>query len=166
MNANNIEMPAKAVVEFHCSGKAVGKMRNELDITMVRPFKESFELATDEGAFHGGDASAPPPLALFIGGLTGCIMTQIRAFAKRLKVPLNDLSVDARIEWSWEAKDKVYETAPKSFELDINIDSPAPIEQITNLVETAKKGCFIEQTLGQKNTLRHRIKTGDGWVEV
>jgi uncharacterized OsmC-like protein len=166
MSNKRMAMPSKAIVEFNCRGSAVGKMRNELDVTMVRPFKESFVLATDEGAFHGGDATAPPPLALFIGGLTGCIMTQIRAFAKRLEVPLNDLSVDARIEWDWEAKGRVYETAPKSFELDIDIDSPASRERVIELIETAKKGCFIEQTLGQKNSIRHRMKTADGWVEV
>lgn len=33
--------------------------------------------------------NAPPPLALFVAGLTGCIMTQIRAFAKRMDVPID-----------------------------------------------------------------------------
>lgn len=166
MNTKNIEMPDKAIVEFHCSGKAVGKMRNELKITMVRPFKESFKLATDEGAFHGGDATAPPPLAMFIGSLTGCIMTQIRAFAKRLNVSLNDLQVEVRVEWDWQQTGRTYETAPKSFEIDVMIDSDDPIEKLLELVATAKKGCFIEQTLGQKNTLHHRIKTSDGWIEA
>ena len=78
------EMPSEAVVRFECTGTAVGKIRNELDVAMVEPSVERFKLATDEGPFHGGDATAPPPLALFVGGLTGCIMTQIRAFAKRL----------------------------------------------------------------------------------
>jgi len=31
---------------------------------------------------------------------------------------------------------------------------------------TAKKGCFIEQTLGQKNTIHHRLKTTGGWIEA
>ena len=61
-------------VKFTCNGQAVGKMRNELKVDMVSPIKESFHLATDEGSFHGGDATAPPPLALFIASLTGCIM--------------------------------------------------------------------------------------------
>ncbi len=159
-------MPIQTFVEFHCKGTAVGKMRNELDVTMVRPFKESFAMASDEGAFHGGDASAPPPLALFISGLTGCVMTQIRAFAKRLDVPLNGLEVKARIIWLWQPKDRVYETFPRSFELDIDIDSSAPPEQVIKLIQTARKGCFIEQTLGQKNIIRHRMKTPDGWVAV
>lgn len=166
MSLTQDQMPQRAVVQFNCSGTAVGKMRNELDVRMVKPFEERFELASDEGAFHGGDASAPPPLALFVGGLTGCIMTQLRAFAKRLKVSLNDLQVDVRVQWDWAAKDRVYETAPKSFEIDILLDSDDPIEDQLRLVEAAKKGCFLEQTLGQQNTITHRLKQGDAWVAV
>lgn len=158
--------PPRAVVQFTCTGRAVDKMRNELDVRMVQPMEERFELATDEGPFHGGDASAPPPLALFVGGLTGCIMTQIRAFAKRLGVGLADLRVETRVCWDWAAKGRVYETAPKSFEIDIWIDSDAPRQDQLALVAAARKGCFIEQTLGQGNTITHRLRDGDGWVAV
>lgn len=163
--SDNKGLPDKALVQFDCKGRAVGKMRNELDVTMKLPFEEGpFVLATDEGSFHGGDASAPPPLALFVGGLTGCIMTQIRAFAKRMKVSLNDLTVETRVVWDWEAKGKVYETGPKSFEIDIFIDSDDPMDQQLALVAAAQKGCFLEQTLGRANTITHRLKTDDGWV--
>ena len=118
----NAGLPPRAQVQFDCHGQATGKMRNDLTVHMVQPFREGpFELATDEGSFHGGDATAPPPLALFIAGLTGCIMTQIRAFAKRLGVTLDDLSVDARAVWDWQARDRIYETAPNRFEIDIAI---------------------------------------------
>ena len=163
----NATVQERAIVQFDCVGTAVGKMRNELAVKMSLPFPEGpFELATDEGSFHGGDASAPPPLALFVGGLTGCIMTQIRAFAKRLGVKLDDLKVETRVQWNWEAAGRVYETAPKSFEIDVLIDSPDAEDKVVALIETAKKGCFIEQTLGRQNTIRHRMKTGGGWKEV
>ncbi len=158
--------PDRAVVQFNCTGRATGKMRNDLDVRMIRPMEEHFTLATDEGPFHGGDATAPPPLALFVGGLTGCIMTQIRAFAKRLDVTLNDLTVETQVEWDWAKEGKVYETGPRSFHLDILIDSDDPQEAQIALVQAAKKGCFIEQTLGQANTITHRLKTPDGWKPV
>lgn len=158
--------PQRAIVEFTCRGQATGKMRNDLDVRMVRPFEERFELATDEGAFHGGDASAPPPLALFVAGLTGCIMTQIRAFAKRLDVPIKDLKVDVRVQWDWAAKGRVYETAPKSFDVDVLLDSDAPLDAQLALIGVAKKGCFIEQTLGQANLIRHRLRQDNQWVTV
>ena len=157
---------SEAVVRFDCTGTAVGKMRNELDVRMVEPMEERFTLATDEGPFHGGDATAPPPLALFVGGLTGCLMTQIRAFAKRMRVPLDDLRVETRVAWDWKAVPPVYETAPKSFEIDVFIESDAPIERQRELVAAAKRGCFIEQTLGRANAIRHRIRDGDGWIDA
>lgn len=163
----NAGLPPKAQVQFDCHGTAVGKMRNDLNVFMTQPFKEGpFELATDEGSFHGGDATAPPPLALFVAGLTGCIMTQLRAFAKRMDVTLTDLNVDTRVVWDWEAKDRVYETAPHSFEIDILLQSDDPTEKIVELVDAARKGCFLEQTLGRQNKINHRLKTADGWIDV
>ena len=35
-------MPSKTVVEFTCSGNAVGKMRNELEVHMTKPSRETF----------------------------------------------------------------------------------------------------------------------------
>ena len=157
----------KAQVRFDCHGSATGKMRNELAVTMKLPFEEGpFELATDEGSFHGGDATAPPPLALFVASMTGCIMTQIRAFAKRLDVTLNDLTVDTRAVWDWEAKGRVYETAPHYFEIDVSIDSSDDEARVVQLINVAKKGCFIEQTLSTANIIHHRMKTEDGWKTV
>lgn len=159
-------MPTRAEVWFDCHGTATGKMRNELSVAMVRPMRETFELASDEGPFHGGDATAPPPLALFVAGLTGCIMTQIRAFAKRMDVRLDGLEVDTRVVWDWVKAGRVYETAPKSFEIDVTLESPAPHERVEALIAAAQKGCFIEQTLGRANTIRHRLRTPEGFVEV
>ena len=153
-------------VTFKCAGNATGKMRNDLDVRMVEPFEEQFTLATDEGPFHGGDATAPPPLALFVGGLTGCIMTQLRAFAKRMDVIIDDLQVETTVKWKWMAKGRIYETAPESFDIDILLSSPSETKRQIELVNAAKKGCFIEQTLSVPNTITHRIKTEQGFINV
>ena len=153
-------------VTFKCAGNATGKMRNDLDVRMVEPFEEQFTLATDEGPFHGGDATAPPPLALFVGGLTGCIMTQLRAFAKRMGVIIDDLQVETTVKWKWMPKGLIYETAPESFDIDILLSSPSETKRQIELVNAAKKGCFIEQTLSVPNTITHRIKTEQGFINV
>ena len=153
-------------VTFKCAGNATGKMRNDLDVRMVEPFEEQFTLATDEGPFHGGDATAPPPLALFVGGLTGCIMTQLRAFAKRMDVIIDDLQVETTVKWKWMPKGRIYETAPESFDIDILLSSPSETKSQIELVNAAKKGCFIEQTLSVPNTITHRIKTDQGFINV
>lgn len=166
MALSHDDMPARAEVRFDCAGQATGKMRNELAVTMVKPFEERFELASDEGAFHGGDASAPPPLALFVAGLTGCLMTQIRAFGKRLGVQVDDLRMDTRAIWTWEKDGRTYRTAPDRFEIDIHLDAPVSDDDKAALIHAATKGCFLEQTLRQPNTIRHRLATADGFREL
>lgn len=162
-----VEQPKDPLeVIFTCSGQATGKMRNDLDVKMTSPMLEEFTMATDEGPFHGGDGTAPPPLALFIGGLTGCIMTQLRAFAKRMNVQIDDLHVNCKIVWQWTPKDRIYETAPMTFDIDIHLDSPSSIEDQVRLIAAAKKGCFVEQTLGQANRVRHKLRTPDGFMDV
>ena len=129
--------------------------------------KERFELATDEGPFHGGDGTAPPPLALFTAALTGCLMTQIRAFAKRLKIEIRGLEVGARLHWKGEQEGNApYVTQPVGFDLDVDIDSDSSAEELRHLLDCAKKGCFIEQTLAQGLTVGHRLKLGGEWHDA
>ncbi len=150
-------------VIFEGVGRSSGKMRNDISVTWPM-MKESFELATDEGPFHGGDGTAPPPLALFTAALTGCLMTQIRAFSKRLNIPIGDLEVTAKLHWEGEQNgNDPYVTNPVGFSLDVDLGTDASAADQHRLLDAAKKGCFIEQTLAKGLIVDHRLKIGDDW---
>lgn len=151
--------PAKTLeIQVHSTAVAVGKMRNEIEVYAKFGKDVRFNLPTDEGEFHGGESTAPPPLAYFCAGLTGCFMTQVRAFAKKLRVPLDGLKVEGSYHWRAHLQDNApYVGAPVAFDLDIEIDSPAPVEDIVKLVQAAKEGCFIEQTMRTANSIGHRV---------
>ena len=86
-------------VTYELHGRSVGKMRNEVTGRQVEPSIEpEFNMASDEAGFHGGDGSAPLPLAYFCTGLITCLMTQIRAFSKRLEIKLEGVDVQATIK--------------------------------------------------------------------
>lgn len=87
-------------VVFESEGRCVGKLRNEVTNTARKPFEVRRMLATDEGPFQGGEDTAPTPLEFFLTGLVGCLMTQIRVFAKRKKIAFTDLTVACRREAS------------------------------------------------------------------
>ncbi|MEM7709362.1 MAG: hypothetical protein AAF264_01145 [Pseudomonadota bacterium] len=55
---------------------------------------------------------------------------------------------------------------PKSFEIDVLLNSPDSLARQRALIDAAKKGCFLEQTPGQANTIRHRLRTEEGFVEA
>ena len=56
--------------------------------------------------------------------------------------------VTTMVARNWQAKGRIYETAPHSFEIDVSIDSDDEPEKVADLIRAAQKGCFIEQTLG------------------
>lgn len=153
-------------VVFEGKGTSKGKMRNDIAVDFVT-MNEHYDLATDEGPFHGGDGTAPPPLALFTAALTGCIMTQIRAFSKRLKIPIRAVDVHARLHWQGvQDGNDPYVTEPVGFDLDIDLDTDASLADQRRLIDAAKKGCFIEQTLAQGLIVGHRLKDGDDWHDA
>ena len=142
-----------------------GSMRNDIDVSF-ESMNETFKLATDEGAFHGGKGTAPPPLALFTASLCGCIMTQIKAFGKKLKIDVNEIEIDASMEWQGEVLEEgPYKASCDGYNLDINIISKEPIERKKKLLEAAINGCFIEASL-KPGIVKHRLKDKENWLSV
>ena len=142
-----------------------GSMRNDIDVSF-ESMNETFKLATDEGAFHGGKGTAPPPLALFTASLCGCIMTQIKAFGKKLKIEVNEIEIDASMEWQGEVLEEgPYKAICDGYNLDIDIISEEPIERKKKLLEAAINGCFIEASL-KPSIVKHRLKHKENWISV
>ena len=153
-------------VIFEGVARSSGKLRCDIDVDFVTT-GESFSLATDEGKIHGGANTAPPPLALFTGALTACLMTQIRAFSKRLRIPTRSVEIKARLHWEGEQIGREpYVGQPIAFHLDVDIDSDASDEDIKRLFVAGQKGCFLEATLDKANTITHRLKLSEGWIDV
>ena len=93
-------------------------------------------------------------------------MTQIRAFSKRMKIQVEDLNVETKVTWNWKKVENIYETSPEKLEMNIFIDSSESLERVKALVQASKKGCFIEQTLRKKNTINHKLKIQNKWLDI
>ena len=142
-----------------------GSMRNDIDVSF-ESMNETFKLTTDEGAFHGGKGTAPPPLALFTASLCGCIMTQIKAFGKKLKIEVKEIEIDASMEWQGQVLEEgPYKASCDGYNLDIDIISKEPIERKKKLLEAAINGCFIEASL-KPGIVKHRLKYKENWLSI
>jgi len=149
------------------NGNAIntGSMRNDIDV-IFESMDERFQLATDEGAFHGGKGTAPPPLALFTASLCGCVMTQIKAFGKKLNIQVSEIKIDATMEWNGTITDEgPYLAECKGYNLDIDIISNETLDRKKKLLNAAIKGCFIEASL-KPGLVKHRLKNKDNWISV
>lgn len=153
-------------VVFEAEGTSSGKFRNDIQVHLRGPHPQTVELPTDEGPLHGGDGSAPCPLAYFASALTGCVMTQIRAFAKRLNIPIRGVTIKTRCHWEARQRgNSPYESAPIAFTMDVDIVSFASDPEKRRLLIAAQKGCFVEQSL-KPGIVKHRLKLSDGWTEL
>lgn len=158
-------MPENRLFEvvFDSEGVCVGKLRNEVTNTAHKPFQVSRMLATDEGHFQGGEDTSPTPLEFFLTGLVGCLMTQIRVFAKKKRIDLNHLTVRCRAHWEAIADpDMPYAARPVGFEIDIDVESDTPENAIHDLIDGARRACFVEATLAQENEVRHTLRLNQG----
>jgi uncharacterized OsmC-like protein len=150
-------------VIFESKGVCVGKMRNEVTNTAHQPFQVSRMLATDEGPFQGGEDTSPTPLEFFLTGLVGCLMTQMRVFAKRMKVDMRDLEVTCRAHWEAHKGDiGPYEASPRGFDIGISMNSDASDDDVQALIEASKRACFVEATLAQANSVTHNLRLNAG----
>jgi hypothetical protein len=93
-------------------------------------------------------------------------MTQIRAFSKRLGIPVDNFSVKTRCHWEAQQSGTApYESAPVAFTMDVDIESEGSEADKRRLLAAAQKGCFVEQSL-KPGLVRHRLKIDGRWVEV
>ena len=149
-------------LKFKGDARNTGSMRNDIDVSF-ESMNEKFKLATDEGAFHGGKGTAPPPLALFTASLCGCVMTQIKAFGKKLKIEVDEIKIDASMNWNGEITDEgPYKASCEGYNLDIDIISNENIENKVKLLNAAIDGCFIEASL-KPGLVKHRLKNQENY---
>mgnify|MGYP003626561389 CR=1 FL=1 len=153
---------------FDCEARAVGdRFRSDMTVTLHKPEYLQWELSADEYGFQGGDGSAPVPMAYFMAGLTSCLLTQLRVFARRLRIDISDAKVSCHAEWEASARGRdPYVAMPKSVHMDIEFDSAAPLADRQRLIDAAKGGCFIEAILREPMNITHRLKTEAGWVDA
>ena len=153
-------------VRFEAEGRNTAKFRNDVAVHMRGAHPVSVDLPTDEGGYHGGDGTAPYPLAYFTSGLTACIMTQLRAFSRRMKIPVTTISVDTTMDWQAEQRGTApYESKAVRFAMDIDLGGDASEADKRRLIDAAAKGCFVEVAL-KPGIVRHRLKVDQDWVEV
>jgi uncharacterized OsmC-like protein len=102
----------------------------------------------------------------FLRAKAACVMMQIRAFSKRLGIPVNGFTVKTRCHWqAQQSGNAPYESAPVAFTMDVDIESEVSEADKRRLLAAAQKGCFVEQSL-KAGLVRHRLKIGERWVDA
>lgn len=100
-----------------------------------------WRLETDMPAKAGGESSAPTPGALGRGALASCIAATIAAWAARRRIALHSVEVEVQADFDARGELGMDDTIPPGYQevrYVISIDSPAPAEDIAELVDAAE----------------------------
>lgn len=99
-----------------------------------------FEWRADELEEQGGEDTAPSPVEQLVGSLSSCLTLMIGHMADRREVELDGVNVtaqasppDGRIE---------------HIDVDIEVTSNAPREDVENVVEMGERACYVNQAIG------------------
>jgi len=150
-------------VIFDVEARNTAKFRNEITVHLRGQHPATVELPTDEGPDTAATGRRP---IRFASALTACVMTQLRAFSRRLDIPLTTIAIDTRLHWEAQQRGNApYESAPVAFTMDIDLGGGAATADKQRLIHAAAKGCFVEQSL-KPGIVKHRLKVGEDWITV
>lgn len=96
-----------------------------------------FALVVDEPVEVGGSGAGPMPTDLLLAALSSCYALALAWAARKRGFELPDLTVDATGTYQGQTFSS----------LSLTVTSTAPAEQLTPLLEPAKRVCYVSNTL-------------------
>lgn len=160
----NAEMLALKPARGHLTGvtkaRWVDGLRCEIE-------EGPWKLAADMPVKAGGEDTAPTPGTLGRGALASCLVVGISMWAARLGVPIEALEVD--VEGDFDARGELgvgAGIAPGYQEVRylISIDSPAPKQAITELLETAERHSPYVDVFSRGQSMKRALRLNGGEV--
>jgi putative redox protein len=111
------------------------------------------QMKADEPEDIGGTNSGPTPYQFLAAGLGACTAMTIRLYARRKKIPLDDVSVSLRHDKRHAMECENCDTSEAKidhFQRDIRLSGELTEEQIASLLAIADK-CPVHRTLEQRS---------------
>jgi uncharacterized OsmC-like protein len=127
-----------------------------------------FVFFADEPEGPGGGASAPTPMAYFVGGFAFSMLHQIARCSREMKIPVKDARVRATAHFSTRGSIAA-ETAEAMWDrvhLEIELDSDATEVELQRLLRVAKNVCFTARALPDPVTVTHTAIWKGGEIDV
>ena len=112
----------------------------------------------------GGDGSAPTPGFFIRAGLIGCVAIGIKMTAAREGVPLESVDVDVEMDFDDSAVFGLgsNSAAPLETRFTIALQSSAPWDQVTAMVDRALAADTFFLALKDAQNVKARVVRGEG----
>jgi uncharacterized OsmC-like protein len=153
--------PEPPVATFTASSSLVDDYRTEVRI-------RDFRLDVDEPPLIGGTDAGPTPVELVLAALGTCQEIVYATYARVLDIPLNGVAVSAEGKLDLRGFFGVADV-PAGFQnvtFTVDVDSPAPPEDVARLVEAVNAHCPVLDILKQPLVVQGEVRLNGETIAV
>lgn len=131
--------PSKANVRFDVQSRQIAGLRSEVEA-------RDFMITVDEPKALGGTDHGPNPVELVLAAIASCQEITYRLYADKLGIPLKGVSVSVAGDIDLRGLFAVDPGARPGFrglEVQVELDSEAPVEELERLKRTVDAHCPV-----------------------
>src|SRR5262247_3470036 len=130
--------------------------------------QDDYTVYCDDEAFKKQAGKRPSPLQYFIASIGFCMFSQLKRFAAKAEITLDDLEMDLRMTYDLSGRFpiKKFSDAAQGLSYLFKIKSPAPLESIIKITHSADKGCHTVNSMRKRIPVAGKLILNDLEYEI
>jgi uncharacterized OsmC-like protein len=120
---------------------------NEALVKIDHP--EDYAVYCDDENFKKQAGNRPSPLQYFIASIGFCMFSQLKRFAAKAEVLIDDLEMDLRMTYDLTGKFPIknFSDGAQGISYIFKIKSQSPLENVIKVAQAADKGCHMVNSM-------------------
>ena len=130
--------------------------------------QEDYAIYCDNKEFKKQAGKLPSPLQYCIATIGFCMFSQLKRFALKAEVLIDDLEMDLRMTYDLSGKFaiKKFSDAAQGLSYLFKIKSTAPIENIIKIAQSADRGCHTVNSMRKRIPVAGKLILNDREYEI
>ena len=149
----------------HSSGESDGYLLQQRAIIRLNEALVKIEqpdvhaVYCDDENFQKQVGKRPSPLQYFIASIGFCMFSQLKRFAAKAEVLIDDLEMDLRMTYDLTGKFPLrdFSRAAQGLSYFFNIKTVAPADQVIKVAQSADRGCHTVNSMRKRMTVSGKI---------
>ena len=130
--------------------------------------QEDYTVYCDDENFKKQAGKRPSPLQYFIASIGFCMFSQLKRFASKGQIPIDDVEMDLRMTYDLRGQFSIkdFSDAARGLTYLFKIKSAAPVDKIIKVGQLTDKGCHTVNSMRKRVPVSGKIILNDREYEI
>jgi uncharacterized OsmC-like protein len=130
--------------------------------------QEDYTVYCDDENFKKQVGKRPSPLQYFIASIGFCMFSQLKRFASKARIPIDDLEMDLRMTYDLSGKFPIknFTDAAQGLSYQFKIKCAASVDKVIRVGQLADKGCHTVNSMRKRIPVSGKIILNDREYEI